>query len=90
MADLAVDHGLFYDINGDIHVLRSPFFDVGFGFDNTVEEYLDRILPTLVDAIDDQFPTTRGSLKVISPSHLRVHSPRRHSSAPPSSWQPHS
>ncbi|PKU65812.1 hypothetical protein MA16_Dca009141 [Dendrobium catenatum] len=55
MADPAVDHGLFYDIYGNIHVLRSPFFDVGFGFDNTVEEYLDRILPTLVDSIDDQF-----------------------------------
>ncbi|PKU87532.1 hypothetical protein MA16_Dca018063 [Dendrobium catenatum] len=55
MADPAVDHGLFYDIYRVIHVLRSPFLDVGFGFDNTVEEYLDRILPTLVDSIDDQF-----------------------------------
>ncbi|PKU85513.1 hypothetical protein MA16_Dca003253 [Dendrobium catenatum] len=47
--------GFEYDRNGRIDILRSPFFDVGFDFDDTPEEYLDRILPTLVDSIDDHF-----------------------------------
>ncbi|KAI0500969.1 hypothetical protein KFK09_019187 [Dendrobium nobile] len=34
---------------------KCEFFDVGFGFDDTIEDYLNRILPTLVDVIDDQF-----------------------------------
>ncbi|XP_028550795.1 uncharacterized protein LOC110108656 [Dendrobium catenatum] len=44
-----------YDNNGMVNILRSQFFDVGFDFDDTVEEYLDRILPTLVDSIDEHF-----------------------------------
>ncbi|PKU81385.1 hypothetical protein MA16_Dca017423 [Dendrobium catenatum] len=55
MADLEIDSGLVLDVNDDIHITRSLFFDVGFGSDNTVEDYLNRILPTLVDVIDDQF-----------------------------------
>ncbi|PKU62323.1 hypothetical protein MA16_Dca026506 [Dendrobium catenatum] len=47
--------GFEYDNQGRVNILRSPFFDVGFDFDDTVEEYLDRILPTLVDSIDDHF-----------------------------------
>ncbi|PKU60445.1 hypothetical protein MA16_Dca028759 [Dendrobium catenatum] len=47
--------GFEYDRNGRVDILRSPFFDVGFDFDDTPEEYLDRILPTLVDSIDDHF-----------------------------------
>ncbi|PKU76218.1 PTI1-like tyrosine-protein kinase 2 [Dendrobium catenatum] len=45
MADPEVDHGFVLDSRGDIDVVRSPFFDVGFGFDNTVEYYLNRIIP---------------------------------------------
>ncbi|PKU83981.1 hypothetical protein MA16_Dca006456 [Dendrobium catenatum] len=55
MADPELDSGFVYDIYGDIHITRSEFFDVGFGFDDTIEDYLNRILPTLVDIIDDQF-----------------------------------
>ncbi|PKU84431.1 hypothetical protein MA16_Dca002944 [Dendrobium catenatum] len=55
MADPELETGLVFDIYEDIHLTRSPFFDVGFGSDDTVEDYLNRILPTLVDVIDDQF-----------------------------------
>ncbi|KAI0520192.1 hypothetical protein KFK09_007663 [Dendrobium nobile] len=55
MADPEIDSGLVFDIYGDIHITRSPFFDVGFGSDDTVEDYLNRILPTLIDVIDEQF-----------------------------------
>ncbi|PKU81516.1 hypothetical protein MA16_Dca007623 [Dendrobium catenatum] len=47
--------GYEYDNRGRVNILRSPFFDVGFNFDDTVEKYLERILPPLVEAIDDHF-----------------------------------
>ncbi|KAH0453555.1 hypothetical protein IEQ34_017879 [Dendrobium chrysotoxum] len=50
----AWDYGLVLDEDDNIDILRSPFFDVGFDFDDTVEEYFDRIHITLVDTIDDQ------------------------------------
>ncbi|PKU62032.1 hypothetical protein MA16_Dca012141 [Dendrobium catenatum] len=65
MADLELEGGLVFDVYGDIHVLRSPFFDVGFDHDDTVEGYLDRILPTLVHIIDGQF----SDYEWISDSH---------------------
>ncbi|PKU75450.1 hypothetical protein MA16_Dca023212 [Dendrobium catenatum] len=49
------NYGFEYDRNGRVNILRSQFFDVGFDFDDTVDEYLDRILPTLVDSIDEHF-----------------------------------
>ncbi|PKU86486.1 hypothetical protein MA16_Dca010522 [Dendrobium catenatum] len=56
MADPELEGGLVFDIYGDIHILRSPFFDVGFDHDDdTVGAYLDRILPTLVHVVDRQF-----------------------------------
>ncbi|PKU72017.1 hypothetical protein MA16_Dca007381 [Dendrobium catenatum] len=55
MTDPEVDHGFILDAHGGIHIVRSPFFDFGFGFDDTVEDYLNRILPHLVDILDDQF-----------------------------------
>ncbi|PKU67763.1 hypothetical protein MA16_Dca016932 [Dendrobium catenatum] len=93
MADPELDSGFVYDIYGDIHITRSQFFDVGFRFDDTIEDYLNRILPTLVDVIDDQFQTnfktTIGSSKAIHPRHLR-HRRSFRGSRPlvllPSSW----
>ncbi|PKU80156.1 hypothetical protein MA16_Dca021331 [Dendrobium catenatum] len=55
MVDPELEGGLVFDIYGNIHVLRSPFFDVGFDHDDdTVGDYLDRILPTLAHVIDGQ------------------------------------
>ncbi|PKU59036.1 hypothetical protein MA16_Dca029107 [Dendrobium catenatum] len=55
MVDPEVDSGFVLDAHGDIHITRSPFFDVGFDFDDIVEDYLNRILPHLVGILDDQF-----------------------------------
>ncbi|PKU60900.1 hypothetical protein MA16_Dca015444 [Dendrobium catenatum] len=55
MADPELEGGLVFDVYGDIHILRSPFFDEGFDHDDTIEDYLDQILPTLVHVIDGQF-----------------------------------
>ncbi|PKU64013.1 hypothetical protein MA16_Dca012599 [Dendrobium catenatum] len=54
MADPERDYDISYDHQVDIDVIRSPFFDVGFGSDHTVEDYLNRILPHLVDILDEQ------------------------------------
>ncbi|PKU69534.1 hypothetical protein MA16_Dca019220 [Dendrobium catenatum] len=68
MADLERDHGFAYDFQGDIDIVRSPFFDVGFGFDHTVDDYLNRIIPTLVDIIDEQLPADDWILNGRPPS----------------------
>ncbi|PKU86081.1 hypothetical protein MA16_Dca001912 [Dendrobium catenatum] len=62
MVDPERDHGFVPDYQGDIDVIRSPFFDVGFGFDHTVEDYLNRILPHLVDVLDEQLPTDEWTI----------------------------
>ncbi|KAH0466250.1 hypothetical protein IEQ34_006353 [Dendrobium chrysotoxum] len=54
MADPEVDHGFAYDEYGQIGILQSPFFDPGFGFDFTVEEYVERILYTLANVVEEQ------------------------------------
>ncbi|KAH0454130.1 hypothetical protein IEQ34_016054 [Dendrobium chrysotoxum] len=59
----AWDYGLVLDEDDNIDILRSPFFDVGFDFDNTVEEYFDQIHITLVDTIDDQ--RTKGRWTIL-------------------------
>ncbi|PKU87541.1 hypothetical protein MA16_Dca018072 [Dendrobium catenatum] len=68
MADPERDHGFANDFQGDIDVVRSPFFDVGFGFDHTVEDYLNRILPTLVDVNDEQLPADDWIINGCPPS----------------------
>ncbi|PKU61088.1 hypothetical protein MA16_Dca020461 [Dendrobium catenatum] len=46
--------GFVHDDQGQVDILQSPFFDVGFDFDDTIEDYIDRIHYTLVDVIDEQ------------------------------------
>ncbi|PKU85163.1 hypothetical protein MA16_Dca025216 [Dendrobium catenatum] len=54
MADPEVDHGLVLNSQGEVDIIRSPFFDPGFGAEATVKEYVDRILPHLAEFIDEQ------------------------------------
>ncbi|KAI0512409.1 hypothetical protein KFK09_008548 [Dendrobium nobile] len=57
MADPELEWGLVFDAQGNLDVLRSPFFDAGFESDeDTVGDYLDRILPSLIKVIDRQRP----------------------------------
>ncbi|PKU82682.1 hypothetical protein MA16_Dca021958 [Dendrobium catenatum] len=51
MADPEVDHGFLYDDQGRTNILESHFFDVNLDVDASVEDYLDRILFTLVPSI---------------------------------------
>ncbi|PKU72381.1 hypothetical protein MA16_Dca025584 [Dendrobium catenatum] len=55
MAESEWNFGFVHNDRGQVDIHQSPFFDVGFDFDDTVEGYLNRILPTLVDVIDEQF-----------------------------------
>ncbi|KAH0455177.1 hypothetical protein IEQ34_015209 [Dendrobium chrysotoxum] len=52
--ELEWNFGFVHDDRGQVDILQSPFFDVGFDFDDTVEEYIDRIQYDLVDVIDEQ------------------------------------
>ncbi|PKU84109.1 hypothetical protein MA16_Dca010395 [Dendrobium catenatum] len=75
MADPERDYDIAYDHQGDIGVIRLPFFDVGFGFDHIVEDYLNRILPHLVDILDEQLPADEWIMNGRTPSPNLTSSP---------------
>ncbi|KAL0908159.1 hypothetical protein M5K25_022633 [Dendrobium thyrsiflorum] len=54
MADPDHDSRIVFDEQGYVHILHSTFFDVNPRIDHTVEAYVERILDTLVEAIDEQ------------------------------------
>ncbi|KAL0921799.1 hypothetical protein M5K25_008908 [Dendrobium thyrsiflorum] len=62
MGDPDVDHGFYYDEQGRVNILNSPFFDVSFGNDPTAEDYVERITYQLTLAIEEQIPTGRWCL----------------------------
>ncbi|KAL0909637.1 hypothetical protein M5K25_020524 [Dendrobium thyrsiflorum] len=68
MGDPNVDHGFYYDEQGHVDILNSPFFDVSFGHDPTAEEYVERIIYQLTLALEDQLPTGRWCLVSRRPS----------------------
>ncbi|PKU85632.1 hypothetical protein MA16_Dca003373 [Dendrobium catenatum] len=55
MADPETEYGLTWDKDGLTDILRSTFFDVNPRIDHTVEDYLERIMDTLVEAINEHF-----------------------------------
>ncbi|KAL0905313.1 hypothetical protein M5K25_023723 [Dendrobium thyrsiflorum] len=57
MADLEVDHGFVYDDQGRTNILGSPFLDLNLDVDDSVEDYVDRILFTLAPSIEEHIPT---------------------------------
>ncbi|KAL0915079.1 hypothetical protein M5K25_015480 [Dendrobium thyrsiflorum] len=57
------DHGFVYDDQGQTDLLQSTFFDVNLEVDDTVDEYIDRIIFTLAPAIEEHLPT--GHWRVI-------------------------
>ncbi|KAL0926569.1 hypothetical protein M5K25_002809 [Dendrobium thyrsiflorum] len=62
MGDPDVDHGFYYDEQGRVDILNSPFFDASFGNDPTAEDYVERIIYQLTLAIEEQIPTGRWCL----------------------------
>ncbi|KAH0458572.1 hypothetical protein IEQ34_011386 [Dendrobium chrysotoxum] len=70
------DSGLVLDDQDNIDILRSPFFDVGFDYETTVEEYFGRIHIPLVDTIDDQ--RSKGKWTIVgrfTPATIPIASP---------------
>ncbi|KAL0910272.1 hypothetical protein M5K25_021236 [Dendrobium thyrsiflorum] len=57
MADPEHDHGFVYDIQGRVDLLQSPFFDLNLEVDDTVDNYVHRILFTLVPSIEELLPS---------------------------------
>ncbi|PKU67618.1 hypothetical protein MA16_Dca017695 [Dendrobium catenatum] len=55
MADPEIECGLTYDDDDFVDIFQSTFFDVNIRIDRTVEDYIERILDTLVEAIEEQF-----------------------------------
>ncbi|KAL0916413.1 hypothetical protein M5K25_013921 [Dendrobium thyrsiflorum] len=56
MADPEVDNGFMYDSQGRVDILLSPFFDPNGEIEDTVDDYVDRILFQLTETIDEQRP----------------------------------
>ncbi|KAL0908036.1 hypothetical protein M5K25_022501 [Dendrobium thyrsiflorum] len=57
MIDPEVDHGFIYDHQGLVDILQSPFFDLNLEVDNTIDNYVDRILFTLAPFIEEHLPS---------------------------------
>ncbi|KAL0911986.1 hypothetical protein M5K25_017926 [Dendrobium thyrsiflorum] len=62
MADPERDFGMAYDEQGYVHILHSTFFDVDPEVDKTAQGYIDHILDTLVDAVEEQLGTVEWRL----------------------------
>ncbi|KAL0909146.1 hypothetical protein M5K25_023678 [Dendrobium thyrsiflorum] len=62
MADPEVDHGFLYDSQGRVDILLSPFFDPNWEIEDTVDDYVDRILYQLTETIDEQRPAEQRKI----------------------------
>ncbi|PKU85097.1 hypothetical protein MA16_Dca018211 [Dendrobium catenatum] len=62
MANPELDSGFIYNEQGFVDILRSHFFDINPEVDNSVEEYLERIIFTLSDAIEEQLSTVQWQI----------------------------
>ncbi|KAL0906495.1 hypothetical protein M5K25_024992 [Dendrobium thyrsiflorum] len=71
MGDPDVDHGFYYDEQGQVDILNSPFFDVS-GNDPTADEYVEMIIYQLTLAIEDQLPAGHWCLVSRRPSSLNL------------------
>ncbi|KAI0511557.1 hypothetical protein KFK09_012187 [Dendrobium nobile] len=49
-----VDHGFAYNPLGDIDILHSPFYEPDWEYDESVEDYVNRIIYCLAETIDLQ------------------------------------
>ncbi|KAL0911330.1 hypothetical protein M5K25_019463 [Dendrobium thyrsiflorum] len=88
MGDPEVDSGFVFDEEGRTDILGSLFFDVFFGADETVDDYLDRILYQLSLSLEEHIrpgrwiiighrpppptPTTFPSSRILSASFLII------------------
>ncbi|KAL0920440.1 hypothetical protein M5K25_009578 [Dendrobium thyrsiflorum] len=59
MADPERDFGFIYNDQGFVNILRLPFFDLNPEVDDSVKEYVERIIFTLSNAIKEQLSTVQ-------------------------------
>ncbi|KAL0926244.1 hypothetical protein M5K25_002458 [Dendrobium thyrsiflorum] len=62
MADPEHDHDFVFNDQELINILRSLFFNIDFENDQSVEDYVERILFSLASAIDQQHPPVQWRL----------------------------
>ncbi|KAL0915814.1 hypothetical protein M5K25_013273 [Dendrobium thyrsiflorum] len=62
MADLELDQGFMFDLQGRVDVFRSPFFDINFEINHSIEDYIDRIFYPLTSAIGDHQPPVQWQI----------------------------
>ncbi|KAL0920874.1 hypothetical protein M5K25_007889 [Dendrobium thyrsiflorum] len=62
MDDPNLDSGFTYDEQGFVDILHSPFFDVNLNIDGMVEEYLERIIFTLSNSIEEQIGNVQWTI----------------------------
>ncbi|KAL0909013.1 hypothetical protein M5K25_023534 [Dendrobium thyrsiflorum] len=62
MADPERDSGFVYNEQGFVDILRSPFFDLNLEVDDSVEEYVERIIFTLSNTIEEQLSTVQWQI----------------------------
>ncbi|PKU84521.1 hypothetical protein MA16_Dca003034 [Dendrobium catenatum] len=62
MVVLEVDHGFAYNALGEIDILRCPFYKPDWEYDESVEDYINRILYCLAETTDLQKPKTHWLL----------------------------
>ncbi|PKU68476.1 hypothetical protein MA16_Dca016834 [Dendrobium catenatum] len=56
MIDPEIDHGFAYNFQGEIDIIRSPFYELDWEYDDSVEDYVNRILYCLAETIELQQP----------------------------------
>ncbi|PKU87649.1 hypothetical protein MA16_Dca009821 [Dendrobium catenatum] len=67
MADPELDDGFTYDEQGNVNILCSTFFDFNPEVDFSIKEYVDRIIFTLSEAIDEQLANVQWQI-IFEPS----------------------
>ncbi|PKU80784.1 hypothetical protein MA16_Dca014622 [Dendrobium catenatum] len=67
MADPEVNHDLAYNAQGEINILRSPFYEPDWEYDDLVESYVNRIIYCLAETIEILQPRAPWLLIVRAP-----------------------
>ncbi|KAL0912805.1 hypothetical protein M5K25_016212 [Dendrobium thyrsiflorum] len=60
MADPECDSDFVYNKQGFVDILRSPFFDLNPEVDDSIEEYVECIIFTLLNAIEEKLSNIKG------------------------------
>ncbi|PKU77848.1 hypothetical protein MA16_Dca005680 [Dendrobium catenatum] len=62
MVDPDLDSGFVYNEQGFVDILRSTFFDINTEIDNSTEEYLDQIIFSLSESIEEKLANVQWQI----------------------------